>query len=264
MLQVARAYVRSGDLPTALPFLVEAANASSGIDPLTYLQAHRYLAVCQSIDGDHLGALSHLSQLEPALQAVRHIYPTEYLDQLNSRAVELGQLGRVDQAKGLLAIPLASSIAAGFPDWHETKRELDEIEAKGATAPPLIFAVGSVYEPAASQLEGESRAEVSTGTKQEPDPETVRAQAVPLAQPIPARSRAIATSYKREAIPLAAIPLVKLLVRRAPQLPTGTSENCSAERSRPRALHDYCRYIRSKPARAPPTGVLPIYQSPLP
>src|SRR5215472_5187540 len=155
-------------------------------------------------------------------------------------AVELAAVGRIAEARDLLRIPLDSSLALRFPNWSETKRELDEIEAKGATAPPLIFAVGSVYEPAASQLEGESRAEVSTGTKQEPDPETVRAQAVPLAQPIPARSRAIATSYKREAIPLAAIPLVKLLVRRAPQLPTGTSENCSAERSRPRALHDYC------------------------
>ncbi len=58
----------------------------------------------------------------------------------------------------------------------------------------------------------------------------VRAQeAEPLTQPKPARSRAIATSYKREAIPLAAIPLVKLAAR----LPVGTSQKCSAARGRP-------------------------------
>jgi len=264
VLQYARTYLNSGDIKSATYYYLEAARISAHVEALSHLQAHRLLAVCLSANGDHVGALNHLNRLRPSIENVRRIYPLEYYAYLNSLAVELGQLSRTAEAKGVISLPLSSSVSRRFPDWFETQRELDEIEAKGATAPPLIFAVGSVYEPAASQLEGESRAEVSTGTKQEPDPETVRAQAVPLAQPIPARSRAIATSYKREAIPLAAIPLVKLLVRRAPQLPTGTSENCSAERSRPRALHDYCRYIRSKPARAPPTGVLPIYQSPLP
>jgi hypothetical protein len=257
-LQLGSAYFESGDIESASHYLLEAAAMARGTDLLTELQAFRYLAICRSAEGDHVDALKSLMALNNGMSVIRRLYPSEYLEHLNSIAVELGAVGKVAEARALLATPLASTLATHFPNWSETKRELDEIEAKGATAPPLIFAVGSVYEPAASQLEGESRAEVSIGTKPQPVPETVRAQAVPLAQPIPARSRAIATSYKREAIPLAAIPLVKLLVRRTPQLPAGTSENCSAGRSRPRALHDYWRYIRSKPARAPPTGVLPF------
>jgi hypothetical protein len=244
-------------------------NACKGVDPLTYLQAQRYVAVCRSIEGDHLGALSHLNQLEPALQAFRRVYPTEFLDQLNSRAVELGQLGRVEEARKLLRVALASPIAVNYPTWHDTNRELDEIEAKGVKAPPLVFAIGSVFE-SASQLERDSRAEVSTRTAAHPvphtvpvpqavaAPETVPAQeAEPLAQPRPARYRAIAYSYKREAIPLAAIPLVKLVLRCAPLRPPGTSEKCSTYRSRPRAAHTFRRYIRCKPARAPPIRILP-------
>src|SRR5262249_24455860 len=132
----------------------------------------------------------------------------------------------------------------------------DEIEVKGAKSPPLVFAIGSVFEPA-SQLEGEPRVEASKETRPDLAPETVRAQvAEPLAQPRPARNRAIATSNKREAIPLAAIPLVKLTTRCAPLPLSGTSEKCSVARSRPRAAHPFWRYIRSKPARAPPTRVL--------
>src|SRR5262249_16723 len=111
MLQVARTHFRSGDLPTAFGHFAEVARAAKGLDPLTYLQAQRYAAVCRSIEGDHSGALSHLNQLQPVLDAFRYVYPTEYLDQLNSRAVELGQLGRVDEARRLLAIPLASSLS---------------------------------------------------------------------------------------------------------------------------------------------------------
>jgi hypothetical protein len=255
MLQIARSHFRSGDLKTALLYFIETAKASVRVDPLTYIQAHRHLAIYKSIEGDHRGALSHLEQLQPAVQAFRHVYPTEYLDQLNSLAVELGQLGRINEARRLLAIPLGSSLAPHFPTWHDTRQELDEIEAKGVKAPPIIFAIGSVVEPK-SLIEGECRAEVSAKAKPETVHETVRAQeAEPLAQPKPARSRAIATSYKREAIPLAAIPLVKRSIRCA-WLPGGTSEKCSAARYRPRAGRAFWRYIRSKPARAPPTSFL--------
>jgi hypothetical protein len=163
----------------------------------------------------------------------------------------------------LLAIPLASSVAPRFPNWFDTKREIEEIEAKGATSPPLVFAIGSVFE-SASQLESESRPEVSIGTRPDAVPETVRAQeAEPLAQSKPARTRAIAPSYKREAIPLAAIPLVKLTPRYA-RLPVGTSEKCSSPRFRPRVAHAFWRHIRSKPARAPPTSFLFSQIIPLP
>jgi len=264
MLQYARTYLNAGDAETAAYHYSEAARASRGVDTLSHLQSLRLMAVCRSISGDGSGALKDLQRLGQPMSAIQRCYPVEYFEYLNSLAVELAQAGKSREASELVFRLLATSIASRFPNWLETKSEIAEIEAKGATAPPLIFAIGSVYEPAASQLEGESRAKVSIGTKPEPAPETVRAQAVPLAQPKPARTRAIATSYKREAIPLAAIPLVKLLVRRAPQLPAGTSEKCSVGRSRLRALHDLLRHIRSKPARAPPTGVLPIYHSPLP
>src|SRR5262249_33940021 len=255
ILQYAGTYLRAGDPKSAAYLYLEAARTSRGVDFLSHVQACRLLAVCRSIQGDHVGALSDLNRLWAGMQSIKCAYPVEYLQYLNSVAVELGALGQISEAKGVLQIPLSSSVAPRYPGWFETKRELDEIEAKGAKSPPLVFAIGSVFEPA-SQLEGESRAEVSIGTRPEPAPETVRAQeAEPLAQPNPAHNRAIAISNKREAIPLAAIPLV-ITFRCAPALVAGTSEKCSIFRGQPRAAHAFWRYIRSKPARAPPTSVL--------
>jgi hypothetical protein len=234
------------------------------VELLSHVQSCRLLAICRGASGDHRGAVDDLKRLWRVMQSIKRSYPVEYFQYLNSLAVELNAAGRYAEALDTISVPLATSIASRVTTWLETKNEIEETAARAATSPPLIFAIGSVFEPAASQLEGESRAAVSTGTKPEPVPETVRAQAVPLAQPKPARHRAIATSYKREAIPLAAIPLAKLLIHRAPQLPAGTSEKCSVGRSRRRAVHEFWRYIRSKPARAPPTRVLSIYHSPLP
>src|SRR5262249_4089788 len=161
----------------------------------------------------------------------------------------------LSEPRSPLALPLLCWAPARFPTWLGTSGELDEIEAHGAKSPPFIFAIGSVFEPA-SQLEGESRANVSIGTVPAPVPETARAQeAVPLAQPRPARSRAIATSYKREAIQLAAIPLV-ITLRRRLLSPVGTSEKCSASRRRPAEMRALHRYITGKPSRAPPARVL--------
>ena len=255
VLQLGRTYFRYGDVGSASYYFTEAARASKESDFFVHLKAHRFLAMCRSAEGDHVGAASLLDRLWRPMQAIRGAYPAEYLDYLNSVAVELGHLGNVVQAKYVLSTPLSSQASKFFPTWFDTKRELDESEANSAKAPPLVFAIGSVFEPA-SQLEGESRAEVSIGTRPVPAPETERAQeAEPLAQPRPAHDRAIATSYKREAIPLAAIPLV-ITFRCAPALVARTSEKCSVSRSRPRVAHDFWRYIRSKPARAPPSRVL--------
>jgi hypothetical protein len=254
LLQAATTSSVVGDLESATHYALEAAAAARGVDPLTHIQALRFLAICKSIEGDHSGALADLRALWLPTQAIRRDYPADYLEYLNSLAVELGELGRIQEALSVLAIPLASSVAERFPNWLDTKREIAELDARGANSPPLVFAIGSVVGPAI-QLECEARAEVSNA-RPEAVPETVRVQeAEPLAQPNPAHSRAIATSRKREAIPLAAIPLVKLTTGRA-RPPAGTSAKCSILRCRPRPAHAFWRYIRGKPARAPPTSAL--------
>ena len=73
----------------------------------------------------------------------RH-YPAFYYDYLNSLAVELGEVGRIEEARNVCRITLASPLAAAYPNWLETS---NEIEAKRAAATSSFVAVSRNLQP---------------------------------------------------------------------------------------------------------------------
>ncbi|HMG35401.1 MAG TPA: hypothetical protein VKM94_15790, partial [Blastocatellia bacterium] len=67
----------------------------------------------------------------------------------NALAVELGELGRLNEAKAALAVALASPFASAYPEWNETRLEL---EARRTAATHSIVAV---HLPADALVEGQ-------------------------------------------------------------------------------------------------------------
>ncbi len=137
-------YHEQGRINDALPFYVAAGKAAIDCAPITLVLSQAMIAVVRSIHGDHKQALDDLEQLFPLARAIGKYYPVFYYDYLNSLAVELGEVGRISEARNVCQITLASPFAAAYPNWLETR---DEIEAKRTNATPSIVAIGAKPEP---------------------------------------------------------------------------------------------------------------------
>ncbi|PYP83807.1 MAG: hypothetical protein DMF61_22015 [Blastocatellia bacterium AA13] len=113
-----------GEIDAAVPFLLEALTAAKGYDPLTSLDVHWFLAIDRSIRGDHKHALADLENLFPLVETFTR-YSGAFYEFLNSYAVELGEVGRIDEANAALDVALASPFAPAFPNWTRTRGELE-------------------------------------------------------------------------------------------------------------------------------------------
>ena len=133
-------YHACGDINEALSFYVAAGKTAIDCDPLTLAGSQAMISIVRSIHGDHKQALAGLEQLFPLARAIGRHYPAFYYDYLNSLAVELGEVGRTDEARRVCQITFASPFAAAHPTWLETR---DEIEAKRTDATPSIVAVST-------------------------------------------------------------------------------------------------------------------------
>jgi hypothetical protein len=110
---------------------VEAGRAAAyqdSYDPQTFLTSQRNIAVLKSIDGDHRGAFSDLEKLLPLARVVGRWQPYLFYEHLNSLAVELCEVARIEEARNVSRIVLASPFAHAYPEWRETS---DEIELRG-------------------------------------------------------------------------------------------------------------------------------------
>ena len=94
-------------------------------DLASELRRSKMLAVLKSREGDHQGALTDLEKLQPLAKEVCSQHPVLYYDHLNSLAVELGELGRIEEARNICQVALASPFAIAYPEWRETGKELE-------------------------------------------------------------------------------------------------------------------------------------------
>ena len=116
-----------GDLKAALSLYVEAARIAASnnwCDPSTMLTAQHNIALLKSMDGNHPDALADLEKLFPLVRVMSASQPSRYYHHLNSYAVELGEVGRLDEAHNVCKIVLASPYAFAYPEWRETWNEL--------------------------------------------------------------------------------------------------------------------------------------------
>jgi hypothetical protein len=117
----------SGNFQSALPIYVEAGRAARArecSDIFTLAQTQRQIAILKSINGDHTGAVTHLENLHSITRTASLQYPSLWYDYLNSFAVELGEIGRLEEARNLSRIVLATPYASAYPEWQETGKDL--------------------------------------------------------------------------------------------------------------------------------------------
>jgi tetratricopeptide (TPR) repeat protein len=149
LLTMGTTYCGQDQVEAALAFYLAAGRAAGEHDLLTFAESQKMIAVVRSIHGDHRQALDDLEQLFPLVRAIGKHHPAIYYGFLNSLAVELGEVGRLDEANAACAIALASPFSAIYPEIVQTR---DEIAAKRTTATPSIVAVSITPEPVPVRL----------------------------------------------------------------------------------------------------------------
>jgi tetratricopeptide (TPR) repeat protein len=136
-----------GQLDEALRFQLEALRAASDCNTRglqTTLLARLEIATIKSLNEDHKGALAILNSLSPLVQIVGRQNPLYFYFYHNELAVEFGELGRTAEAEAACAVALASPFASAYPEWTDTRLEL---EAKRTSATPSVVAINRARKP---------------------------------------------------------------------------------------------------------------------
>jgi tetratricopeptide (TPR) repeat protein len=107
------------DFDSALYFYQEPLRA--GKLSIASIHAIRAMSHLKSIEGSHHHAVK---DLESVLPLIRHARPHAYFDFLNSYAVELGEVGRMDEAENVSRVTIASPFAPYYPEWQSTFSEI--------------------------------------------------------------------------------------------------------------------------------------------
>jgi tetratricopeptide (TPR) repeat protein len=108
-----------GDFVSALKNCIEATKRADSLS--TALKAVRSVAILKSLEGSHQRALKDLERIYPLIKYASPIVRYQYL---NSYAVELGEVGRIEEAQKVSQITLASPYAFAYPEWRETEQDL--------------------------------------------------------------------------------------------------------------------------------------------
>ena len=119
LLSLGAVALRARDYQSHLRYLVETAKASKDVS--TTVRAQLGVVIYKSVEGFHQRALADLENL---YRLARHAQPIVFFDYLNSLAVELGEVGRKDEARNVSRIVLASPFAFAYPEWLETAETL--------------------------------------------------------------------------------------------------------------------------------------------
>jgi len=139
-------YLDKGQSDETLRFQLEALRAASDKNAhglQTTVMAQGEIAVVRSLAGDHGGALSSLEKLWPLVSHIAKQHPFYFYLFHNELAVELGEVGRIEEARAASAIAVASPFASAYPEWAETRQEL---EAKRTSATPSVVPVRQTAE----------------------------------------------------------------------------------------------------------------------
>jgi tetratricopeptide (TPR) repeat protein len=132
-----------GDHQSALSLYGEAArfaSCSKIYDAYATLGTLKMAAIINALEGNHRDATALLENLFPLARSVRSSHPHVYYDYMNSLAVELCEVGRLEEAEKVSQIVLASSFASAYPEWRETH---DEIELRGLRASRSVVALST-------------------------------------------------------------------------------------------------------------------------
>lgn len=133
-------YVKN-DLQSFARYCVEANHSAVGKDWCDYrtiIESQRNLVMVKSLTGDHHGALADLERSFPMVRSMSRWQPDLFFTYMNSYAVELGEVGRLEEALHVCEKALASPYARIYREVQETR---DEIVMKSRRASRYVVAV---------------------------------------------------------------------------------------------------------------------------
>lgn len=147
MLLFAARAVSGGNYPAALSWYSEIMRMSvhhRAVEPATSYSVRLLAAIVKAWNGDHRGALADLEEIYPLARLAIRQDPRIYYLHLNSLAVELGEVGRLEEAARASEIALSSPFAPWYPEYQET---FDDIAVKQLRASRSIVAVSGFAAP---------------------------------------------------------------------------------------------------------------------
>lgn len=133
LIELASGEARKGNFSSGITYYTEAIKHSQ--NPYTVVLAERTIAAIKGDEGNHPQAIKGLERIAPL---VRYSPPVERCQYLNSLAVELGEVGRIEEAQNVCRITLASPFINAYPEWRETWQELALRGYKSRSSVPVI------------------------------------------------------------------------------------------------------------------------------
>jgi tetratricopeptide (TPR) repeat protein len=122
-------YFDNGNTIEGLRFFLEAGHLAlpkHGDDLLTTTLSRWMIAVIRSMNGDHKGALEDLEKLSPFVRLIVPDHPHYYFTYANALAVELLELGHIEEAQNASRIALAFPFADKYPEFSDTAKDLSQ------------------------------------------------------------------------------------------------------------------------------------------
>lgn len=104
---------------------------SGGLSSVS-VEAMRGISLLKSIEGYHKSAIADVERILPL---IRFAPPNVYLDCLNSYAVELSEVGRLQEAENVSSLVIASPLTRYYPEWQDTLLEIRLKRKRRSTLP---------------------------------------------------------------------------------------------------------------------------------
>jgi hypothetical protein len=115
-----------------------------GDDPVAVVEARRALAIARSLDRNHHSALARLEALYPLVMNSASLLLNTRLDYLNSLAVELNEVGRVDEAYEIASKVSLHPLSAAYPEFQDTLNAIRRPATNVLAFPVVLRPVGSL------------------------------------------------------------------------------------------------------------------------
>jgi hypothetical protein len=152
MLALAARNLSVGDHRAAFPWygeIIRIATRGHAVEPGTLYFSRQMTAIVKARNGDHRSAVTDLEEMFPLVRMASYQEPRVYYVHLNSLAVELAEVGRLEEAARASEIACSSPFAPAYPEWQET---FDEVILKRRRASRSTIAVSGFIKGAAEGL----------------------------------------------------------------------------------------------------------------
>lgn len=124
---------RKGDLDSCIKYYKQALKYSE--IPYTAVLASRSIAAIKGLEGFHMRAVKDLDRINAL---VRYCPVIEQCQYRNSLAVELGEVGRKEEARNIIQPVIESPLIIAYPEWQDTANELKQPDRSFISVPQSI------------------------------------------------------------------------------------------------------------------------------